>query len=65
MAWTQADLDKLDEAIATGARRVKFQNHEVEYHSMSDMLKARDVIAAALDETRRPSVSFAEYDGGQ
>lgn len=64
MAWTQTDLDAIERAIATGARRVRFQTHEVEYQSISEMLKARDVIKTEINATFRPGVSFAEYEGG-
>ncbi|GLS29948.1 hypothetical protein SAMN04488498_104347 [Mesorhizobium albiziae] len=64
MAWTQSDLDRIEAAIASGTRRVRFQTHEVEYQSTGDMLKARDVIKAEIDASARPGVSFAEYEGG-
>ncbi len=64
MAWTQADLDKIEKAIASGVRRVRFQTREAEYQSVGDMLKARDVIKAELDVEARPGVTFAEYQGG-
>lgn len=47
--WTQADLTALDQAIATGARKVRFaDNREVEYRSISDMWSIRREIAGAL-----------------
>jgi hypothetical protein len=49
MAWSQTDLDSIEAAIATGAKRVRYQTHEVEYQSISDMLRARDVIKAAIE----------------
>lgn len=65
MAFTQADLEAINAAIATGAKRVRFQTHEVEYHSMTEMLRARDIIK---DEVNPPvdssGVMYAEYDGG-
>ena len=64
MAWSQTDLDRLEAAIASGTRRVRFQSHEVEYQSISDMLKARDAIKAELDADARPGISLAEYEGG-
>lgn len=64
MAWTQSDLDKIEKAIATGARKVRFQTHEVEYQSMGDMLKARDVIKASLAGDDSGGVMFVEYGGG-
>lgn len=65
MAWVQTDLDAINAAIATGARRVRFQTHEVEYHSIDQLLKARDAIAAELAPVATDSrVMFTEYDGG-
>lgn len=64
MAWSQADLDTIEKAISSGARRVKFQTHEVEYQSIGDMLKARDVIRAEIVTTARPGVMLAEYVPG-
>lgn len=64
-SWTQADLTAIEAAIATGARRVRFQTHEVEYQSIADLLKARDVIRDALCKPETDSnVLFAEYSGG-
>lgn len=65
MAWVQADLDAINAAIATGARRVRFQTHEVEYHSIDQLLKARDKIVAELTPPETGSgISYAEYNGG-
>jgi hypothetical protein len=47
--WTADDLAKLDRAIASGHRRVKYAGGmEVEYQDVDGMLAARSVIAAAL-----------------
>jgi hypothetical protein len=65
MAWTQADLDAINSAIATGAKRVRFQTHEVEYQSVSDLLKVRDVIKAEVEgENEIGGPIFTEYYGG-
>jgi hypothetical protein len=48
MAWQQADLDAIESAIASGAKRVRFQTHEVEYQSVSEMLRVRDLIKAEI-----------------
>lgn len=63
MAWTQTDLDSIEKAIATGARRVRFQTHEVEYQSVGDMLKVRNLIR---DEVlgNCAGVLMTEYQGG-
>ncbi|MBB4590179.1 phage head-tail joining protein [Rhizobium ruizarguesonis] len=65
MAWTQADLDAINAAIATGAKRVRFQTHEVEYQSMTDLLRARDLIKAEVEgATAGCGPIFTEYCGG-
>lgn len=49
MAWTQADLDTIEAAIANPEMRVRFADgREVQYRSVSEILTARDVIKAAL-----------------
>jgi hypothetical protein len=60
----QGNVTPIKAAIATGARRVRFQTHEVEYQSIGDMLKVRDLIKANLDATRAPGVLFTQYEGG-
>ena len=46
MTWTIDDLNKLKAAIATGARKVKYQDQEVEYRSINEMQR----IQAAMEE---------------
>lgn len=48
MAWTVDDLVALDAAIATGAQKVRYQTHEVEYRSMAEMLQVRDLIKSEI-----------------
>lgn len=40
MAWSQADIDTLKAAIASGVRRVQYHDREVEYQTTADMLTA-------------------------
>ncbi|WFS01602.1 phage head-tail joining protein [Rhizobium tumorigenes] len=49
MAWTQADLDAINSSIATGAKKVRYQTHEVEYQSLSELLKVREMIKAEVE----------------
>lgn len=55
MAWTQADLDNINKAIATGAKRVRFGTgenaHETEFESLDDKLKIKSMIEAELGIT--------------
>lgn len=65
MAWSQSDLDAINAAIAGGARRVRFQTHEVEYHSLAELMRARDAIKAEIEGNGTATgVLFAEYHGG-
>ena len=50
MAFTSADLVNIDAAIATGQRRVRLGNREIEYQSMEQMLKARDKIQLEINK---------------
>ena len=47
--WTTADLDAINAAIASGRLRVRFDNQEITYRSMEDLLKARQAIMAFLN----------------
>lgn len=49
MAWVQADLDIIEAAIVSGQRRVRLDGREVEYHSVEQMLIARDAIRNAVN----------------
>ena len=59
MSWSQEDLDKLDKAIVSGARRVEFKDYSVEYRSLSEMWQARKAIADSLssDDASSPNIS--------
>ena len=66
MPYTQADLDTIDAAIATGAKRVRFGSgpdaQEVEYRSLAEMRSARDMVAGVVNGTASgPRVTLAEH----
>jgi hypothetical protein len=48
MAFTQQQLDAIDEAIASGELVVKYNGKEITYRSMDELLKARNVISESL-----------------
>ena len=48
MAHTQADLDAIKAAIASGEQSVEVGGRKVVYRSVDDLRKARDDIAAEL-----------------
>lgn len=47
-SFTQEQYTALCAAIAEGARRVKYQDKEVEYHSLTEMLKLKSVMETDL-----------------
>jgi hypothetical protein len=60
MAWTQSDVDKLEQAISSGVRSVTFQDgRRTEYQNTAEMLSAlklvrQDVAAATAPRRRGP-----------
>jgi hypothetical protein len=63
MAFTQAQLDAVETAIASGELKVMFDGREIIYRSIDDLLKARNTIKASLQAsgvtTAVPRVSYA------
>lgn len=50
--WTQADLDAVQTALATGQRRVRFADgREIEQQTTKDLLALRQQIKAELATT--------------
>jgi hypothetical protein len=41
MAWSQADIDSLDNTIKSGTRSVRFADREIVNQPLADMLLAR------------------------
>lgn len=63
MPYTQADLDAVNEVIATGARKVRFADgREHEARSLADLRSIRDEIAADLGRVPEPvRTTFASH----
>jgi hypothetical protein len=53
MAWSQTDLDRIDAAIASGERRVRLQDKEVEFRTLDEMMRIRAAINNALVPTAK------------
>lgn len=47
-AFTEENLLILEEAIVKGVRRVKYTDKEVEYRSLDEMIKLRDLMKKQL-----------------
>lgn len=67
MAWTQAQLDAIEAAIASGELTVRLGDRTVTYRSMEELLQARAVIKetlAAESGTTTDRFSFAQTSKG-
>lgn len=67
MAVTQADIDNLNAAIASGARSVTLGGQTLIYNTTESLIKARDdmakQLAAQTAAAQRPRQSYAFYAG--
>lgn len=67
MAWTQAELDALRRAYASGTLRVTYDGRTVEYGSAADLLARIRTIEAAIQAGAgqpRPVAAFAGFRRG-
>lgn len=68
MAYTQTDLLNITKAIASGKRRARLGQREVEYQSIEQMLKAKTDIQEELNRanstTPRPRSYLAKTRKG-
>lgn len=53
--FTQAQLDAINEAISSGTLSVKYQDKEVTYRSLEELLRIRDTIKKALGQSSASS----------
>ena len=68
MAVTQADIDSLNVAIASGARSVTLDGQTLIYNTTESLIKARNDLqnqlnTAILVERQRSRQSYAVYSG--
>jgi hypothetical protein len=64
VAWTQADLDGLDRAIASGVLTSRTADGKsVTFVSLDRLLAARNLVARALGQTRAPAIGYYSPDG--
>lgn len=48
MAFSTAQLDAIESAIASGELVIEYEGKKVQYRSMADLLRARDLVRAEL-----------------
>jgi hypothetical protein len=60
MAWTQADLDKLDAAISGGAvlQSIAFADQTFVFRSVAEMIQVRALIAQSLNATAGTATTY-------
>lgn len=61
MAFQQSDLDAVERAIASGELSVSDNGRTVTYRSMSDLMKARDLIRRSLQSAQQPTIGGLRY----
>lgn len=63
MARTQADLDAIDSAIASGLMKVRYADgSEMTYRTLAEMKSIRADIAGAVGATPTPRTSYASFE---
>lgn len=63
-AFTQADLDALELAIASGQLEVRIGDRKVVYRSLKEMLEIRTMVRSSLgvaDDAATPTRRYLEY----
>ena len=60
-SWTQADIEALEAAIKQGTLRVRFENREIQYQSISEMLKLLQTMRDAVDVAASTTASRTTY----
>jgi hypothetical protein len=62
MAWTQADIDRLKEAIATGARKVRYADgRETEFRSLKEMWDTLARMESEASGQQRVLVGYVQH----
>lgn len=64
MAWTQTDLDAIEKALASGTLVVKYNDKQVTYRSIAEMMQVRDMIRRALGKTNQTQRFTANFSKG-
>ncbi len=54
-SWTQTDIQALESAIKGGVLRVRFSDREVQYQSISEMLKLLQTMKDAVETDTSPT----------
>lgn len=61
MAFTTADIDAIDRAIASGELIVRMGDRQVQYRTLDELLAARDRISAVIAAQSSASRAYPRY----
>lgn len=64
MSWTVEDLEKIDEALKSGALTIRHGDKTITYRSTDDLLKLRERILRYLERTKRPLRGYIAFKQG-
>lgn len=66
MAYTKVHLDAVERAIARGEKTVRYTDRTVEYRSVDELMRARDLIRSELVQSAGPRSRVVRlYHGGK
>jgi hypothetical protein len=63
MAFTTSDLEAIESAIKSGTLKVKYQDKEVQYRSLSELQSIRNQIISELKDTSELSEGLQKTVG--
>lgn len=64
MAFSQAQLDAIEDAITSGSTSVSYEGKSVTYRSLDEMLRIRAIIRSALGLTTAPVTVLVQHSRG-
>jgi hypothetical protein len=64
MAWTQEELNTIEQAYKSGVKKVKFKDRETEFRDLSEMQKIIREARAELNGATRKPYAYASYNRG-
>lgn len=65
MSWTQPQLDAIERSIANGSTRVQYADRVVNYRSLDELMRIRDMIRGELlGSAARPTHMYAGFSKG-
>lgn len=65
MAYTQAQLDALQAALASGTLRVQYEDRSVVFRSLEELKQTIQIVSQSVNSSSAsPSRSFAKFSKG-